>query len=155
MAVGLQSDHAHGQAEALPRQLVHAPREVGMVARVQEVDDRAMGLGLGGEIGPGRLLDLLTLGRLLLVGGVDAGHGRGREFDDIAGRDLQAEFVQKAVVAGQEFRIVRQETPYSCGLDAGLFDSALRPVHAIPQQLQDRLPRLGPVAHELIKTPFG
>ena len=47
----LQRDDAADQAEAAPRRIVEPAREIGVVAALQNVDDRRVGLGLGGEIG--------------------------------------------------------------------------------------------------------
>ena len=127
-----------------------------MVARVQKIDDRAMGLGLGGEIGAGGFLDLPALGGLPQVGGVDAGEGGGTEIDHVALGHLQAQLVEQTLICGQELGIVGQE-PADVGRRQRRFrHAALGTIHPpILEVLEYRLTRLGPVGHELIKAPFG
>ena len=47
------------------------------------------------------------------------------EIDDIAGRDLQAELAQEAVVSREEFGIVGEEAPDGRRLQRGFRDAAL------------------------------
>src|SRR5437588_823211 len=94
VAKSLEQRPAFGRAvpaEPWAGELVEAAGGVGMVGRVQQVDDGAVGLRLGREVGPRGLLDLDALGGLAAVGGVHAGQSGGAEVDDVAGGDLQAE----------------------------------------------------------------
>ena len=114
-----------------------------------------MGLGLGGEVGLGGLFQQLPLAGLALVGGMDARQGGGPELDHIAAGHLQAQLVEQAGIVGQELRVVGQEAAHGGRLQRSFLDPALRTVHALILKLQDGLPGLGPVRHELIKAPFG
>ena len=47
----LQSQDAGRETESQPREIVDAPRQIGVIARFQKVDHRGVGLGLCGEGG--------------------------------------------------------------------------------------------------------
>ena len=78
-----------------------------MVPRVQQVDDGAVRLGLGGEVGAGHLLQQLPLFGLALMGGVDA--RQRRQLDHVVAQDGQAKLGQQAGVGLQEVGIVGEE----------------------------------------------
>ena len=121
--LALQGNDPGGQAEPGTRQFVDPVSEIGRIAGVQQVNHRAMGLGLGGEVGAGGFLDLVTLFGFALVRGVHAGQGDRRKLDDVACGDLQTQFGQQAVVSPEELGIVRQKAPDSGRLQRGLFEA--------------------------------
>jgi hypothetical protein len=112
-----QGDRAGGQAEAQLGHLVDAAREVGVVAGVQQVDDRGVGLGLGRIVGAGVGLDRLADAGLALVGGGGAGERPRTKVDDIGRIDPQAQLAQQVFVLAQEFGLDAQEVAHAVGVD--------------------------------------
>ena len=98
----LHRQHAGGQGETQARQLIQAGGEIGEIARLDEVDRRGVGLGLGGEIGLGDRLEPPALAHFPLPLRGDAREGHRAEVDDIAAVEPQAQFAQQRGIGAQD-----------------------------------------------------
>ena len=102
-------DHAGHQAKAQAGGLVHPAGQVGVVARFQQVDDRGVGLGLGGEVGSSRRLDAGAGDLFAGLGGGQARQGGGAELDDVVGLDPEPEVRQQVGVIADQAGVLAQK----------------------------------------------
>ena len=68
---------------------VETAGQIGVIARLHQVQRRGVGLGLGGEIGAGHGLDPFSGPGLALGGLFQTGQGGAAEFDHVAAVRLQ------------------------------------------------------------------
>jgi len=156
----LQGDGRTGQAEPALRHRIEPAGQIGGIARLHQVERRNMGLGLGGEIGPGDGFDPFAGVGLTFGGLFQLRQGGPAELHDIAPMRLETDLLQQGAVVEQGLGVGLQPgadlRPVGLGrrkLRKEVRLAAQRPLLEVT--LQDGLARLAPVRQEGIKPLVG